>query len=113
MGPIGFESSKNRLGRALLVGAFTGSALASAVTATAYLLEGTDGDGIAYWYLAQLIFVIGFASGFLLRLTAMEYAPPQHPDDGDENAGVPARLVPPLTPLSARRDSFGRFGRQE
>lgn len=98
MRPIGFEPPAKRLKRSLVVGLIVGVVT---VTIASALIALTSSPTTAPSALtvASAAFGLGFFAGFGLALTWPDFAPPQPKDDGDAEAGVPARLVPPVPTL--------------
>ena len=99
MRPLGFETPLKRFKRSLLVSLLTGVAV-SIITAFAGSLKSFPA-GHPTGEVATVAFALSFLASFGLAITRAEYAPPQPRDDGDAEAGVTARLVPPSPILTA------------
>lgn len=99
MRPLGFESPTKRCVRSLVLGFVVGIGAMLTVS----LIESTGRwTAPSPLPLGVATFLLGFFGAFGLALLWPDFAPPPLKDDGDEEAGVPARLVPPTPTLSAR-----------
>jgi len=95
-----------RFERSLIVGLVAGVvAAALAVALVAFVRSPTT----TYSPLTVVLcgFGLGVFVGFALALMWPDYAPPQPKDDGDAEAGVPARLIPPTPVLRGKAFPFG------
>ncbi|MFZ5494074.1 MAG: hypothetical protein ACOZE5_01895 [Verrucomicrobiota bacterium] len=101
MRPIGFESPARRFKRSLIVGLVAGGVAVVMATGVLILASRTPTMQSALVSVASA-FGLGFAAGFVLALMWPDFAPAQPENEGDAEAGVPARLVPPVPTLSAR-----------
>jgi hypothetical protein len=100
MRPIGFESPAKRFWRSLAVGLL--AAIVAVVMAALVLFAHNSPAAHPALSVAVSAFGLGFFAGFGLALTWPDFAPPQPKDDGDAEAGVQARLVPPVPTLGLR-----------
>ena len=100
MRPIGFEAPAKRVKRSLVVGLIAGIAVST--TAVLVVVAKSASTGHSALAVVAPAFALGFFAGFGLAFTRMEFAPSQPKDDGDAEAGVPARLIPPVPTLSAK-----------
>lgn len=96
MRPLGFETPIARFTRSGLIGLVAGCGGVAIVSVPSILISGSVDPRLALFS-----FGLGAFAGFVLRLQWMEFAPPQPGSDGDAEAGVPARLTPPLRPQRA------------
>ena len=99
--PIGFESLATRLERSVVGGLVAGVLAAALMMAVVVFGRSSTEAGIAI-AAAGLGFGVGSVCGFAAVFMLPSHAPPQPEDDGDAEAGVPARLVPPSPVLSAK-----------
>lgn len=100
MRPLGFESPARRLERSLVVGLVVGIVAMGFAIGLVVFASRSIATHTAL-AVAASAFGLGFFAGFVLALMWPDFAPPQPKDDGDAEAGVPARLVPPAPTLSA------------
>jgi hypothetical protein len=101
MRPIGFESRARRFERSLHVGLVAGVVTVSVAMALIVFASNPTATHTAFT-VAALAFGLGFFAGFVLAFMRPDFAPPQPKDDGDAEAGVLARLVPPAPTLRAK-----------
>jgi hypothetical protein len=101
MRPLGFESPTERFERSLVVGLAAGAVAAVLVSALVFFAKSATAIHSSFAVAAAAFGLIFFA-GFTLAFMWPDYAPPQPKDDGDEESGVPARLIPPLPVLDVK-----------
>jgi zinc transporter ZupT len=101
MRPLGFESPARRFKRSLRIGSVAGIVAVIMVTGVLILASRTPTMQSALVSVASA-FGLGFAAGFVLALMWPDFAPAQPENEGDAEAGVPARLVPPVPTLSGK-----------
>ena len=97
MHPLGFESPSARLRRSAFIGLLTGTVAIALFAPLLFVAASRFNLGVVLFF-----FAVGSLLGFAARLLLPDYAPPQPRDGGDADAPVPARLVPPVSPLVAR-----------